>query len=216
MSSEATPLLPALAEQQHSSVWIRIKEPANEARILVKSTIPVLGAQILEYSLILVSAVSLGHVSTEALAASSLSSITATVTGLSIVHGFASALDSLLPQAWTSEHPENVGLWAQRMVIVMFINALPIIAVWLNTESILLRLGQEEKIAHLAGLYLGWFTLTLPGLIIGVATRRYLQAQGIMHAQTIVMAFIAPANLFFNWLLVWGPPAFRLGRVPPI
>ncbi|CAE6482403.1 unnamed protein product [Rhizoctonia solani] len=160
-----------------------------------------------------VSAVSLGHVSTEALAASSLSSITATVTGLSVVHGFASALDSLLPQAWTSDHPENVGLWAQRMVIVMLINTLPITAIWLNAENILLLLGQEEKIAHLAGLYLGWFTLTLPGLIIGVVTRRYLQAQGIMHAQTIVMAFIAPANLFLNWLLVWGPPAFRLGFI---
>lgn len=70
------------------------------------------------------SAVSLGHLSTEALAASSLSSITATVTGLSIVHGFASALDSLLPQAWTSDHPENVGLWAQRMVVVMSVNTI--------------------------------------------------------------------------------------------
>lgn len=77
--------------------------------------------------MILVSTVSLGHVSTEALAASSLSSITATVTGLSVVHGFASALDSLLPQAWTSE-PEKVGLWAQRMILVMAINAL--VSLW--------------------------------------------------------------------------------------
>ncbi|KAF8754572.1 MATE efflux family protein [Rhizoctonia solani] len=233
MSTEVAPLLPTLSEQPNQSAWFRIKQCTNEARVnnlfhethaqvnffeksfqtLVKSAIPVLGAQILEYSLILVSAVSLGHVSTEALAASSLSSITATVTGLSVVHGFASALDSLLPQAWTSDHPENVGLWAQRMVIVMLINTLPITAIWLNAENILLLLGQEENIAHLAGLYLGWFTLTLPGLIIGVVTRRYLQAQGIMHAQTIVMAFIAPANLFLNWLLVWGPPAFRLGFI---
>ncbi|QRW20803.1 FAD-binding domain protein [Rhizoctonia solani] len=213
MSTEVAPLLPTLSEQPKQSAWLRIKKFTNEAKTLVKSAIPVLGAQILEYSLILVSAVSLGHVSTEALAASSLSSITATVTGLSVVHGFASALDSLLPQAWTSDHPENVGLWAQRMVIVMLINTLPITAIWLNAENILLRLGQEEKIAHLAGLYLGWFTLTLPGLIIGVVTRRYLQAQGIMHAQTIVMVFIAPANLFLNWLLVWGPPAFRLGFI---
>ncbi|KAF8747524.1 MATE efflux family protein, partial [Rhizoctonia solani] len=213
MSTEVAPLLPTLSEQPNQSAWFRINEFTNEAKTLVKSAIPVLGAQILEYSLILVSAVSLGHVSTEALAASSLSSITATVTGLSVVHGFASALDSLLPQAWTSDHPENVGLWAQRMVIVMLINTLPITAIWLNAENILLRLGQEEKIAHLAGLYLGWFTLTLPGLIIGVVTRRYLQAQGIMHAQTIVMVFIAPANLFLNWLLVWGPPAFRLGFI---
>ncbi|CAE7203913.1 unnamed protein product [Rhizoctonia solani] len=213
MSTEVAPLLPTQIEQNNSSIWYKLKEIIHEAKILVKFAVPVLGAQILEYSLILVSAVSLGHVSTEALAASSLSSITATVTGLSVVHGFASALDSLLPQAWTSDQPEKVGLWAQRMVIVMFINALPIIAIWLNAESILLHLGQEENIARLAGLYLGWFTLSLPGLIVGVVVRRYLQAQGIMHAQTIVMTFIAPANLFFNWLLVWGPPSFRLGFV---
>jgi hypothetical protein len=95
----------------YSSYWVSIHSRMDRA-------------QILEYSLILVSAVSLGHVSTEALAASSLSSITATVTGLSLVHGFASALDSLLPQAWTSEHPENVGLWTQRMVVVMSINTI--------------------------------------------------------------------------------------------
>ncbi|CAE6504877.1 unnamed protein product [Rhizoctonia solani] len=213
MSTEATPLLPTQTEQINLSLWCQLSEVISEAKILIKYGIPVLGAQILEYSLILVSAVSLGHVSTEALAASSLSSITATVTGLSIVHGFASALDSLLPHAWTSDQPEKVGLWAQRMAVVMFINALPILAIWLNAESILLRLGQEENIARLAGLYLGWFSLSLPGLIVGVVTRRYLQAQGIMHAQTIVMAFIAPANLFFNWLLVWGPPSFRLGFI---
>ncbi|KDN38999.1 hypothetical protein RSAG8_09156, partial [Rhizoctonia solani AG-8 WAC10335] len=235
MSTETVPLLPTQIEQRSVSIWYKLTEFLDEAKvsrlypskkreaknnlhnnwsqILVKFAVPVLGAQILEYSLILVSAVSLGHISTEALAASSLSSITATVTGLSVVHGFASALDSLLPQAWTSDQPEKVGLWAQRMVIVMAINALPIVAIWLNAESILLRLGQEENIAHLAGIYLGWFTLSLPGLIIGVVTRRYLQAQGIMHAQTIVMSVIAPANLFFNWLLVWGPPSFRFGRV---
>ncbi|CAE6449045.1 unnamed protein product [Rhizoctonia solani] len=213
MSTEAVPLLSTQIEQSDISIWHDINEVIHEAKILVSFGIPVLGAQILEYSLILVSAVSLGHLSTEALAASSLSTITATVTGLSVVHGFASALDSLLPQAWTGDQPEKVGLWAQRMVIVMFMNALPIVAIWLNAESILLRLGQEENITHLAGLYLGWFTLSLPGLIVGVVARRYLQAQGIMHAQTIVMTFIAPANLFFNWLLVWGPPSFRLGFV---
>ncbi|CAE6407400.1 unnamed protein product [Rhizoctonia solani] len=215
MSAEAAPLLPTRIEQGDTSLCYKLKHNlfSNWFQILVKFAIPVLGAQILEYSLILVSAVSLGHVSTEALAASSLSSITATVTGLSIVHGFASALDSLLPQAWTSDQPEKVGLWAQRMVVVMALNALPIVAIWLNAESILLRLGQEENIAHLAGLYLGWFTLSLPGLIVGVVARRYLQAQGIMHAQTIVMTFIAPANLFLNWLLVWGPSSLRLGFV---
>ncbi|KAF8600068.1 multidrug/Oligosaccharidyl-lipid/Polysaccharide flippase [Ceratobasidium sp. AG-I] len=215
MDSENTPLLPVDNSQKQQSTWHSVREIAAEAKFLLKFAIPVLGAQILEYSLILVSAVSIGHLSTEALAASSLSSITATVTGLSLVHGFASALDSLLPQAWTSDHPKNVGLWAQRMVVVMSIIMIvsPIVCVWLNAEVILLHLRQEPNIARLAGSYLRWFTLCLPGQIVSVVTRRYLQAQGIMHAQTIVMLFVAPANLFLNWLLVWGPPAVRLGFI---
>ncbi|KAG9119739.1 hypothetical protein FRC07_005083, partial [Ceratobasidium sp. 392] len=110
--SEVTPLLPAAHETAKSSSRENVKDIFSEAKP------PPERAQILEYSLILVSAVSLGHLSTQALAASSLSSITATVTGLSLVHGFASGLDSLLPQAWMSDRPSDVGLWAQRMVVV--------------------------------------------------------------------------------------------------
>lgn len=59
---------------------------------------------------------SVGHLSTTALAAATLASMTASVTGFSIAQGLTSALDTLLPAAWTSSHPEFVGLWAQRSV----------------------------------------------------------------------------------------------------
>jgi multidrug resistance protein, MATE family len=62
-----------------------------------------------------VSVVSIGHISTTALAAISLGSMTASVSGYSIVLGLSSALDTVLPSAWTSDQPQLVGLWAQRM-----------------------------------------------------------------------------------------------------
>ena len=65
------------------------------------------------------SVIAIGHISTEKLAASSLANMTAAVTGTSIIHGFAAALDSLLPQAWTGENPNHVGLWTQRMLVLM-------------------------------------------------------------------------------------------------
>lgn len=61
------------------------------------------------------SVVSIGHVSTTALAAISLGSMTANVTGFSVIQGLTSALDTMLPPAWTSSQPKLVGLWAQRM-----------------------------------------------------------------------------------------------------
>ena len=71
--------------------------------------------QLLEYSLVLVSVISIGHISTTALAAISLGSMTAGVSGYSVILGLTSALDTVLPSAWTSNQPQLVGLWAQRM-----------------------------------------------------------------------------------------------------
>lgn len=75
---------------------------------------------LLEYSLVITSVISIGHLSTTALAAISLGSMTASVSGFSIIQGFASALDTLLPGAWTSGRPRAVGLWAQRMSEYLF------------------------------------------------------------------------------------------------
>lgn len=69
----------------------------------------------LEYTLVVASVVSIGHLSTTALAAISLGSMTASVSGFSIIQGFTSALDTLLPSAWTSSQPQLVGLISQRM-----------------------------------------------------------------------------------------------------
>ncbi|KAG6860678.1 hypothetical protein C0995_008670 [Termitomyces sp. Mi166 len=72
-------------------------------------------AQWLEYSMIAVNLISIGHLSTTALAAVSLGIMTANVTGVSVLTGLASGLDTVLPAAFTSPQPQFVGLWAQRM-----------------------------------------------------------------------------------------------------
>jgi len=68
-----------------------------------------------QYSLLVAGTVSIGHISTKALAAATLASMTASVTGFSIMQGFLSSLDTLLPSAWTSSNPQLVGLWCQRV-----------------------------------------------------------------------------------------------------
>lgn len=65
--------------------------------------------------MVIVSVISIGHLSTTALAAITLGSMTASVTAFSVIQGLTSALDTMLPAAWTSPQPQLVGLWAQRM-----------------------------------------------------------------------------------------------------
>ncbi|CAE6467908.1 unnamed protein product [Rhizoctonia solani] len=188
-------------------------ERLQESKVLLKYTAPVFITHLLEYSLVIASVVSIGHLSTEGLAASTLGSMTASVTGLSIVQGFASALDSLLPQAWTSDNPRNVGLWTQRMIVVMGFTIIPILCIWHSAESILLVLRQEPEIARLAGVYLKWLSIGLPAYSFNVVIRRYFQAQGLMHVPSMIIGIIAPINALLNWILVWGPQPIRLGFV---
>jgi len=68
-----------------------------------------------QYSLLIAGTVSVGHLSTKALAAATLGSTIASVTGFTIMEGFLTSLDTLLPSAWTSSNPQLVGLWCQRV-----------------------------------------------------------------------------------------------------
>ncbi|KAL5498225.1 ERC1_1 [Sanghuangporus vaninii] len=185
----------------------------EEAKILLKYTLPVYGTQLLEYSLVVASVVSIGHLSTVALAASTLGSMTASVTGYSILQGFASTLDTVLPSAWTSDQPQLVGLWSQRMTVIMGIILIPIGSIWLYAEPILLLLRQDPEVASLSALYLRWALLGLPAYSFSQISRRYFQSQGYFSIPTRVTMIVAPINACLNYLLVWGPESIRLGFI---
>ncbi|KAF8558231.1 MATE efflux family protein [Imleria badia] len=129
--------------------------------------------------------------------------MTASVTGYSIVQGFASTLDTLLPPAWTSDKPHMVGLWTQRMVLYAGMALIPIVTIWLRAEPILLALNQEPEVARLAGIYLRWASLGLPAYTFNCISRRYFQSQGLFDIPSRIMLVVAPINVFLNWFLVY-------------
>ncbi|KAJ3995059.1 multidrug/Oligosaccharidyl-lipid/Polysaccharide flippase [Lentinula boryana] len=206
---ETSPLLPKRRQRQSSSfklIW-------SESLIVMKYAVPIFGINILEYSLVVVSVLSIGHISTTALAAITIGEMSVNVTGLSIIMGFASALDTVLPSAWTSDRPELVGLWTQRMMLIVTLTLLPIITLWLNAEAVLLKLNQEPEVARLAALYLRWMCVGIPAFTFNCVSRRYLQCQGLFSVPTRIIIVVAPINVLLNYMLVWGPSATRLGFI---
>ncbi|KAF8331803.1 MATE efflux family protein [Amanita rubescens] len=222
--SETTPLLvnsqppvPRIEEQvdkdpshTHDPMLVMIR---GELVILTKYALPILASCILEYSLIVASVISVGRLSTMALAAISLGSMTANVTGFSIVQGLVSGLDTLLPPAWTSSEPRLVGLWTQRMTVVMAFAFIPIYIIWFNAEELLIFLKQDPDVAHFAAVYLRWTSIGLPAYAFNCISRRYFQSQGLIAVPTRIIAIVSPINVGLNYLLVLGPPAIRLGFI---
>ncbi|KAG1861143.1 MATE efflux family protein [Suillus subalutaceus] len=185
------PLMPRIREKRGLSYTAQMYW--EELCILVKYSLPVFGTHVLEHSMIMSSVVSIGHISTVSLAAVTIGFMTANVTGLSIIHGLVSTLDTMLPGAWTSDQPHLVGLWTQRMTIVVAVALIPMFAIWFNAESILLLLRQEPEVAQ--------------------ARCRYFQSQGLFNTPTRIIVAVAPINVLLNYLLVWGPEPIRLGFI---
>lgn len=189
--------------------------PLNPARkellILTWYTIPVFLTHILEYSLLLATIFSVGHIGRAELAASSLGSMTTNVCALSLIQGLCAALDTLCSQAYSSPNPKDTSLHALRTALLSVIIIIPAGVVMFNGESILLALRQDPQVAHLAGQYLKILVFGLPGYAGFEIMRRWLQAQGLMIVPTITLVIASPINIFLNWLLVWGPKSVRIG-----
>ncbi|KIO11262.1 hypothetical protein M404DRAFT_127956 [Pisolithus tinctorius Marx 270] len=185
----------------------------DELKILLKYSLPIFGIHAFEYSMMMATVISIGHISTVALAAATLGFMTANVTGLSIVQGMANTLDTVLPSAWTSDQPQLVGLWIQRMSILISVVLIPVLALWFHAEPILVGLNQDPEVARLAAIYLKWASLGLPAYAFNCVSRRYFQSQGLFTVPTRIILYVAPINIFLNYLLVWGPEPFCLGFI---
>ncbi|KIJ66439.1 hypothetical protein HYDPIDRAFT_180864 [Hydnomerulius pinastri MD-312] len=163
-----------------------------------------------EHSLVIAPTVSLGHLSTTDLAASTIGTAVASLTGYSVVQGFISALDKLLA---TAPNHRVAKLWCARTALITGIALLPITKLWTtHSTTLLLRLGQAPEVAAPASQFLQVAATGMPGYAIGEIAKRYLTSQGLSKVHTRILSATAPLNILLNYLLVDGPiPGLRLG-----
>ena len=190
----------AVVEGKIQTTWQR------EAKVIGRYSAPLVLTFLLQYSLTVASIFTVGHLGKNALAAVSLASMTANITGYAIYQGLATSLDTLCAQAYGSGKKTLVGLQTQRMVYFLWVMTVPIAILWVCGEFILKKIVPETDVAVLAGLYLRVVLLGAPGYAAFEAGKRYVQAQGLFSASLYVLLICAPFNALLNWLLVWVRP----------
>lgn len=159
----------------------------------------------LQYSEQFAGVFSLGHLGRLQLAAASLATMTATITGLTIFTGISTALETLCSQAYGSGQRHELGLHLQRCLLLELICFIPISVVWLNAETIMLWLRQDPDLARLCGSFLRIYWFGAPGYAIFEALKRFQQAQNIFHASTYVLLITAPLNIVWSVLALLLP-----------
>jgi MATE family multidrug resistance protein len=187
----------AVAAGKINTTWQR------EARVLIKSSAPLILTFLLQYSLPVASILTVGHIGKIELGAVSLASMTASITGYAVYQGLATSLDTLCAQAYGSGRKHLVGLQLQRMLYFLWLITIPIAIIWAFGTKLLELIVPEKETARLAGLYLTILIAGAPGYAAFEAGKRYVQAQGIFSATMYVLLICAPLNAYLNYVFVW-------------
>ncbi|KHC85785.1 MATE efflux family protein [Candida albicans P78042] len=179
----------------------------NEIKVIIKYSLPLIVTFLLQYSLTVASVFSVGRLGSTELAAVSLSSMTANISGYAIIQGVSTCLDTLCAQAFGRKDYNSVGVHFIRCNYLLLLLYIPMAIFWVfGAEPLLVTIIGQDSIAmcQLAGKYLRILTIGLPGFILFENAKHFLQTQGIFHASTLVLIICAPLNAFLNYLLVWN------------
>lgn len=178
----------------------------TEAKVLMRYSIPLVITFLLQYSLTVASVFSVGRLGSTELAAVSLSSMTANISGYAIIQGVSTCLDTLCAQAFGRKDYNTVGLHFVRCTYLLLLLYVPMLILWvfLSEPILLLLVGSDKSdLVKLASRYLQVLAFGLPGFLVFENLKHFLQSQGIFHASTYVLVFCAPLNALLNYVLVW-------------
>ncbi len=144
-----------------------------------------------------------GRVGVDALAAASIGN--AFLYGTLLVgQGLVLGMDPLVTQAHGAGDGRATGLALQRGLVVSIFVTAGISVLFLFTAPILVALGQEPALAEAAGRYVGVQIPTIGAFFGYLALRSYLQGRSIVRPALIVMLVANAANVFWNWVFVFG------------
>ncbi|KAM4627282.1 multidrug and toxin extrusion protein 1-like [Polymixia lowei] len=186
--------------------WLRRRVPLahrEELYHILRMIGPLLLCQILNYLLPFVTTIFCGRLGNKVLAGYGLASATLNITTTATGIGLSLACDTLVSQTFGGRNLLRVGVILQRSVLILLLFCLPCWALLINTEAILLSLGQEPMVARIAQLYVTAYLPAVPAKLLHHLQMSYLQNQGIILPQMYTAVLANIANLLTNYVLLY-------------
>jgi MATE family multidrug resistance protein len=182
-----------------------VMELREQSRIII----PVLFSFFMRRCIPLTSLIFVGHIGSTELSAIGLASVTANVTGFSMLIGIAGAVSTLCSQAFGAGDLETMNVTLQRAILIVFcVVTLPVSVLWWNSGQIIALLGQDKEIAYMAGSYLRRIIPGLWAVTVGQCTQNWLHAQSRASGIAFITGTIALIHpclcYFFVYHLDWG------------
>lgn len=178
----------------------------REVRKLTALATPTALTQLLSMMMWTVDVLMVGHVGVDALNAVSLGRIWLLGTGI-LGMGLVYGLDALASQAHGARDRARLGDALLHGVTLALLLSVPLGALQLCTERVLLFFGQAPALAATAHRFVVVQIPSLPFYLLYIALKQYLQARGIVRPALWISVLGNLVNLFLDWVLIYG----RLG-----
>lgn len=189
----------------------------KELKELGKIVVPVTAMNCVVYVRAMVSVLCLGRLGSLELAGGALSIGFTNITGYSVLFGLASGMDPICSQAFGSKNWDLIGLSLQRTILILLTACVPIGILWLNSQNIMLWMGQDAAITAVASTYC---LFSLPDLLTNSLMqplRVYFRSQGIttpmMWCSALAVVLHIPLNIILVFVFKLGVPGVAIAAV---
>ncbi|KAK6261269.1 hypothetical protein QUC31_007085 [Theobroma cacao] len=181
-------------------------EITSELKKQMRLAGPLVVVSFLQYSLLMISVMFVGHLGELSLASASMATSFAGVTGFSFMLGMGSALETFCGQAYGARQYHMLGVHMQRAILVLTLVSVPISLIWAFTGQVFTILKQDTEISMRAGVYARWMIPSILPYGLLQCQLRFLQTQNNVLPLMISTGITSLVHILVCWTLI-----FRLG-----
>lgn len=164
---------------------------------VLRLAVPMSVSQLAQFSIMLVMLAVVGHMGVGELGGASIAFGLINATGFAFGSGICGALETLLSQSFGRDQTSKMyGVYAQRMLVILFIFMIPLIVLLLSVNRLLLLIGEPESVAYYAGRFCEVAALSIPPIMVLELLRRYYASQRLPNPIFVALLLAAVANPF--------------------
>ncbi|EER93896.1 protein DETOXIFICATION 40 [Sorghum bicolor] len=174
-----------------------------ELRLLVALAAPAVAVYMINYSMSLSTRIFCGQLGTLELAAASLGNVGIQVFAYGLMLGMGSAVETLCGQAYGAHKYDMLGIYMQRSIVLLTATGVPLAVVYVFSKQILLLLGESERIAEAAWVFVLGLIPQIFAYAFNFPIQKFLQAQSIVAPSAYISTAALAGHLVLSWLAVY-------------
>lgn len=191
------------------SWWLRFRKAIGiELKYLFRLAGPAVIVYLLNNVISMSTQIFCGHLGNLELAASSLGNNGIQLLAYGLMLGMGSAVETLCGQAYGAQRYGMLGVYMQRSTVLLMATGLPLMIVYLFSKQLLLLLGESQRVASAAALFVYGLIPQIFAYAANFPIQKFLQAQSIVNPSAYISAGALVLHIFLTWLALyvfgWG------------